>query len=143
MTGSKSNPDLPYSRESSALRRLLAAADSETPPLSHVYGDDTIATVVYRTERIRMDDPHRAMLGACVAAIDRLDERDLAPALVRGVCPVDDADAPLVWLLSREWALAYARGRLDQVDVDGPVVVGADGSTALETMNTDPITSHG
>jgi hypothetical protein len=26
---------------------------------------------------------------------------------VRGVCHLGDADVPLVWLLRREWALAY------------------------------------
>lgn len=136
----RNTPDRPYSRTSSALRRLLAAADSTTPAVSHVYGDADVVTVVYQA---RSDGSHQKILGGCVAALTRLDERDLAPDVVRGVCHADDADVPLVWLLPREWGLAYAADRLDRVDVQDPVVTRPDGSTALETMTTDPITNNG
>ena len=130
----------PYSRTSSALRRLLAAADSTTPAVSHVYGDADVVTVVYQA---RGDGSHQEMIGGCVAALTRLDERDLEPDVVRGVCRPEDADVPLVWLLPREWALAYDNDRLDRVDVQSPTVTRPDGNTTLETMTTDSITNHG
>lgn len=40
--------DRPYSRESSALRRLLAADDT-SPPATHVYGDGDIVDRVLST----------------------------------------------------------------------------------------------
>lgn len=134
--------DRPYSRESSALRRLLAADDT-SPPATHVYGDGDIVTVCYVAESGRWGAPHRSALAACVAALARLEEHDLAPDRVRGVCHVDDTDVPLVWLLPREWAAAYAAGDAATADVSAPTVTHPGNSAELEQMTTDLITTHG
>jgi hypothetical protein len=75
------------------------------PPLSEVYGDGAVVTVVY--DPTGTENAHEQLIAACVEALTRLDGRGLAPDTVRGVCHLGDADVPLVWLLRREWALAY------------------------------------
>lgn len=130
--------DRPRSRGSATLRRLLEMDDTAPDP-TDVYGDSDLVTVVYPATG---EDPHRGQLAACVAALARADDR-LASDVVRGVCHVNGDAVPLVWLLPREWALAFVTEQLGAVDVPEPTITGATESSALTDLSIQETAIHG
>lgn len=112
----------PGSRESAAVRKAFDQLGIRRE-VENVYGDADVVTVVY-SPRDGPDDgtAHSNMMGLCATVLRHLTEKDLAPEILRGVCHHDDADAPIVWLVRREWATAIADGDLDHGEVYNRIV---------------------
>lgn len=87
--------------------------------MSDTYGSSEFVTVTYPAPEDDLDQGyHQEMLGLCVSAIQATAQKDAAPDVLRGVCHIDPGDAPLVWLIRKEWALELEQGDVFERIVD-------------------------
>lgn len=105
----------PRSRASAATRRAFEQASPR--PVDDVWGDGEIVTVEYSPPAgidPLDDEMHQSFMGYSVTVLAALEDAEagLAPDQIRGVCHLED-HPPVVWLLRREWAVAYDEGALD------------------------------
>jgi len=90
---------------------------SPYPDPESVYGDRDVVTVVYSIPTDETDGgAHVEWIGNAMAAFRHLDEA-VSPAVLRGVCHLENDECPLVWLLRREWVEALEAGELTQTEV--------------------------
>jgi hypothetical protein len=114
------SPPRPGSRASAAVRRYLK---QHGVPVSTVYGDTDLVTVIYPAPLDSADEReaagyHTDWMDACLMVLQEFAaaEHKPDPETLRGVCHLEEVEAPVVWLVRREWALALGRGDLDTRD---------------------------
>lgn len=104
----------PGSRESAAFRRTLKRALNWN--VNAVYGDADVVTVVYPPPPDETDESvHAELVAECTHIYEAVHSRDCASDILRGVCDIEAAKIPFVWLCRREWLEDWTAGEIDHV----------------------------